>query len=98
MPVPTPCALLTGSMKTACEKAQSDVRQSNTVAGTGQQASLFDIITGKHSPLDWRHVAIRGAEIVIGLALVVVGVSALAKSNSAVKVVVDQAKKGAKQI
>lgn len=94
----TPCFFLLGKMKTACEETQKKVQQSNTNAQTGQQNSIYDILTGQHSPLDWRHVAVRAAEIVVGTALVVVAFKALVSSSPTIKVISDTAAKGAKKL
>lgn len=86
----TPCALLTGKMKDACEKAQATVPGNSD--GTQSSGGIF---SGPGSDW-WRQAMFRMVEVVVGVAMIIVGVKALVSSSPTIKVVAQGAKKVAK--
>lgn len=83
-----PCALLPpGKMKDACLKAQKDVQNSPDTGG----GSLFGIqLPGSN----WeRHFMFRVGEVIIGIAMIVVGVRAFVNASPTTKIIVQTGKK-----
>lgn len=84
-----PCRLLPpGKLKDACQKAQADAQSGVPQQGGG---SLFGIpLPGS----DWlRHFVFRVGEVVIGIAMIIVGVKAFVSGSPTTKVVVQGVKK-----
>lgn len=78
-----PCQFLSGAMKTACQNAQNYAQNGGTSGG---------IFSGPGSDW-WRHAFFRVIEVVVGTALVVVGVKAFISGSDTAKVVVQMGKK-----
>jgi hypothetical protein len=83
-----PCKLLPpGKLKDACNKAQQDSQ------GVPQQGggSFFGIpIPGS----DWqRHFMFRVGEVIVGIAMIVVGVKAFVNTSPTTKIIIQSAKK-----
>lgn len=83
----TPCELLTGAMRTDCEKAQATVPGGPNAGG--------GIFSGPGSDW-WRQAMFRVVEVVVGVAMVIAGVKALTSSSPTIKVVTQGVKKAAK--
>jgi hypothetical protein len=87
----TPCALLTGAVKTACENAQATVPGNNGTTGSSGSSGIF---SGPGSDW-WRHAMFRIVEVIVGIAMVIAGAKALTASSSTVNVVAKGVKKAA---
>lgn len=100
------CTLMTGKMRTACiavnkqagydEHGKKIVGSQVPPSDGGSGSTFFGI------PLPgsdwWRHMIFRVGEVVVGIAMVIVGVKALATSGDTTKVIVKGAKKVGKQL
>ena len=87
MPI-DPCKTLPpGKLKDACNKAQQDVQNAPNTGGR----SFFGIpIPGSN----WeRHFMFRVGEVIVGIAMIVVGVKAFVNASPTTKVIVQTGKK-----
>lgn len=97
------CDLFTGKMKSACiatNKSLGYDEHGNKLPGqppdTGGGQSFLGIpLPGSDF---WRHFMFRAGEVIIGIALVVVGVKAFAGSSDTTKIIVQGAKKVGKKL
>lgn len=78
-------------MKTQCQKTQNDVQNGTVPSVLG---SLFQ------SPGSdwWRHAVLRVVEVVVGVAVVIVGVRTLARGSETVNVVASGVRKVGKKL
>jgi hypothetical protein len=84
-----PCALLPpGALKDACTKTQDQV---NNSPPSSNGSSFFGIpIPGS----DWmRHMMFRVGEVIVGIAMIVVGIKAFTSGSQTINVITKTAKK-----
>jgi len=97
------CDLFTGKMKTACIAANKSAgydEQGNKLPGSAPEQGGSNSFLGIPLPGSdfWRHFMFRAGEVIIGIALVVVGVKAFTNSSDTAKVIVQGAKKVNKKL
>lgn len=97
------CTLMSGAMKNACIKTNKSLgydehgkKAPGAPPSTSGGSSFFGI------PLPgsdwWRHFIFRVGEVIVGLAMIVVGVKAMANSGDTTKIIVQNAKKVGKKL
>lgn len=96
------CTLMSGKMRDACiatNKSLGYDEHGNSIPNAPQNTG-GDSFFGIPLPSSdwWRHFLFRSAEVIVGIAMVIVGVKALATSGDTTKVIVSGAKKVGKKL
>jgi hypothetical protein len=96
------CTLMSGAMNKACiatNKSLGYDEHGNPIPGAPAPSSGNSIFGIPMPGSDWwRHFIFRSAEVIVGVAMVIVGIKALATSSDTTKVIVSNAKKVGKKL
>jgi hypothetical protein len=96
------CTLMSGKMRDACIATNKSIgldAQGNPIPGAPTPTGGNSILGVPLPDSTWlRHFIFRTAEVIIGVAMVIVGVKSLASSGDTTKVIVSGAKKVGKKL
>jgi len=86
-----PCLALPPVLKGPCQKTWDQAHAAPTAPGTPSGNSFFGIpIPGS----DWmRHLMFRAGEVIVGIAMIVVGIKALTNGSQTINVITKTARK-----